>query len=37
MAENIKAAGEAAVAAAPEIPIILPKAGVSDLLAKKKK
>jgi carbon storage regulator len=38
VAENIKAAGEAAAsAAAPEIPVILPKAGVSDLLAKKKK
>jgi carbon storage regulator len=35
VAENIKAAEEAA-AAAPMIPIIPPKAKVSDLLAKKK-
>ena len=37
--ENRKAAEEAAAAglAAPEIPIIVPKKGVSDLLAKKKK
>jgi carbon storage regulator len=34
VAENIAAAGEATV---PEIPIIKPKAGVSDLLMKKKK
>jgi carbon storage regulator len=38
VAENIKAAEEASVAAtSAEIPIILPKTGVSDLLAKKKK
>ena len=38
--ENRKAAEEAAAAgamAAPEIPVILPKASVSDLLARKKK
>ena len=37
--ENRKAAEEAAAAAsaAPEIPIILPKTAVSDLLARKKK